>query len=99
MINLKEVVHQWSSIIHEHDQKEQELFDYLDNNEVLGDFLVLIRIDNNGEYYNKIEYLSYNGDDNTFTWENDWWEGEDFEFLGFIYPEDIPEELFRKLVK
>lgn len=80
---------------------EQEFFEYLDNDEdfILGDILVLIKVDLTHEPYNIIEYLSLNYEDNKWywEWEHDWYEGEEYQIIGWMYPDEVPEDMFTRL--
>ena len=80
---------------------EQEFFEYLDNDMdfMPGDILVLIEVNLTHEPYRIIEYLSLHIEDNKeyWEWENDWYEGDDYQIIGWMYPEDVPEDLFTKL--
>ncbi len=47
------------------------------NKNCYGDFLVTIDVSHDGEkWYRTTQILEYYGDDDTFAWLNDWWEGE-----------------------
>ena len=65
---------------------KHELFDLLKHQEVYEDCIVCIEID--GSTTN--ELLLYDGNEDCFVWESDWWEGEKNVFLiGFKAVDDI----------
>lgn len=61
-----------------------------------GDYLIIIKAKNpfTGNWYQSLEILShYWGDDEYFTWSNDWGEGQPYKFIGFIDINKLNEEI------
>lgn len=82
-----------SEVIKTYEEKVAKLRRFLLDHDIF-DAIILIKIIEGHGSYNIKEFLLFDGSDMSYTWANDWWEGDDFEFIGAISVDDVPEGIF-----